>query len=246
MTKTTIKKHTSKLAALLLSCGLIFGTSTTAFAYSEPEEITENAVPEETESEKNPFTPDGNASILNEATSEQNKHFYTIQTENNNTFYMVIDKERASGNVYLLSMIDENDLMEFVEETDDTASEPPAFPESELFPDKETSPEPPDSKPLPEEPDSSEPEKKSGGNTFGTIALLGLAAAIFAGYYFLKIRKKGIDEDDEDETIGDETEEIDDYAEATEAEEVEETDDTDTMSYPDYPDPNDYPDESQS
>lgn len=246
MTKTTIKKHTSKLAALLLSCGLIFGTSTTAFAYSEPEEISESAVPEETESEKNPFTPDGNASILNEATSEQNKYFYTIQTENNNTFYMVIDKERASGNVYLLSMIDENDLKEFVEETEAAVDEPPAFSESELFPEKETPPESSESKPLPEEPDTSEPKKKSNSNAIGTIALLGLAAAIFAGYYFLKIRKKDVDEDDEDENVGDEVEEVDVYAEANEAEEVDETDDMDKMNYPDYPDPNDYPDESQS
>lgn len=246
MTKTTIKKHTSKLAALLLSCGLIFGTSTTAFAYSEPEEITESAVPEETESEKNPFTPDGNASILNEATSEQNKHFYTIQTENNNTFYMVIDKERASGNVYLLSMIDENDLMEFVEKTDDTADEPPVFPESELFPEKETPPESSDDTLLSENPDTSDPEKKSNSNAIGTIALLGLAVAIFVCYYFLKIRKKDVYEDDEDENVGDEAEEVDDYAEANEAAEVDETDDMDKMNYPDYPDPNDYPDESQS
>ena len=64
-----------------------------------------------------PFTQPGNGEVedhIEDGTGS--KEFYTVQTHNGNTFYIVIDKDRMDDNAYLLSQVDERDLMEFVEE----------------------------------------------------------------------------------------------------------------------------------
>ena len=40
-----------------------------------------------------------------------------------NTFYMVIDRSSTSENVYMMSLVDENDLAEFLDETEDSKTE---------------------------------------------------------------------------------------------------------------------------
>ena len=42
------------------------------------------------------------------------KQFLTIQTKKGNTFYMVIDRSSTSENVYMMSLVDENDLAELL------------------------------------------------------------------------------------------------------------------------------------
>lgn len=64
------------------------------------------------------FTTPGNGEVQDHVTDGSTKEFYTVQTHNGNTFYMVIDKERIDDNVYMLSQIDENDLMEFVKDAE--------------------------------------------------------------------------------------------------------------------------------
>lgn len=243
-----MRKFRKLFLALVLCITCMCGTSVTAFAYVDPDASTtptetDAAIPETEATEANPFTPDGNASILDEADSDQNKYFYTIQTANDNTFYMIIDKDRATGNVYLLSMIDENDLMEFVTEEETTEeSDEGAVPD--VFKDTtepETTEEEKETESLEEEtePEITEPAVKTSNGTVTLIALSVLAAIFLIGYYIVKIRNKDNYEDDEDETsVGmEETEEEDD---ASETEYIEEKSDT----YEDeYPDPADYPDE---
>ncbi len=236
--------------ALALCLIAMCGMSVTAFAYVDPdasttESASEVAVPETEGTEANPFTPDGNASILDEADSEQNKYFYTIQTANDNVFYMIIDKDRATGNVYLLSMIDENDLMEFVteEETqdDDTSALPDEFKQPSTS--VNTEPETETTEEEKEEPDISEKPDNTSNGTVTLIALGVLAAVFLIGYYIVKIKNKDDYEDEEDETSEgmDDTEEDDD---ADVIEETSEEDDEDSAPFSDdYPDPNDYPDE---
>lgn len=67
----------------------------------------------ETESaaEQNPFTPAGQASVLDNATDEDGKEFYTFITPEENVFYLVIDNQRDSENVYFLNDVTEDDLM---------------------------------------------------------------------------------------------------------------------------------------
>ena len=62
------------------------------------------------------FTEPGNGEVQDHVDDDGSKEFYTVQTRNGNTFYIVIDKARTDDNVYMLSAVDENDLMKFTEE----------------------------------------------------------------------------------------------------------------------------------
>ena len=68
---------------VLAALAVCFGTfSVTAYAQSnepqtEPAPVEETTEPEET-AEPNPFTPNGTGTVLDNATSEDEKEFYTI------------------------------------------------------------------------------------------------------------------------------------------------------------------------
>lgn len=66
--------------------------------------------------DENAFTTPGNATLGDMIKSSGSKDFYTIRTDNDNTFYLVIDHSGNMDNVYMLSAIDENDLKDFLEE----------------------------------------------------------------------------------------------------------------------------------
>lgn len=61
------------------------------------------------------FTPDGQATVLDNATDEDGKEFYTFITPGENVFYLVIDRERDSENVYFLNAVTEEDLLALAE-----------------------------------------------------------------------------------------------------------------------------------
>ena len=77
-------------------------------------------IPERTEQ---PFTIAGNAEIIDDI-SDGTKEFYTITTANNNTFFIVVDKDRAQQNVYMLAKVDENDVAEFIENRPEATPSP--------------------------------------------------------------------------------------------------------------------------
>jgi hypothetical protein len=62
------------------------------------------------------FTPDGTGTIVDSATDKDGKQFYTITTPAGNTFYLIIDLERDSDNVYFLDAVMEKDLMALAEQ----------------------------------------------------------------------------------------------------------------------------------
>ena len=92
--------------------------------------------PDETEDGKSPFafTPDGNLTLIDDflqieapATedSEQiEKQFITVQSKNGNTFYIVIDRNGETENVYFLNLVDEADLMALMESEDGETAAP--------------------------------------------------------------------------------------------------------------------------
>ena len=59
------------------------------------------------------FTTPGNGTLGDQVKNSGSKDFFTVRTKNNNTFYLVIDHANSSENVYMLSLIDEDDLAEF-------------------------------------------------------------------------------------------------------------------------------------
>lgn len=88
-----------------------------------------SADPEQTpDTEAKPFTPDGQATVTDNATAEDGKEFYTFTTPNDNVFYLVIDKQRDSDNVYFLNAVTEGDLAALAEAPKDSET---AIPEPE-------------------------------------------------------------------------------------------------------------------
>ncbi|NBH34472.1 DUF4366 domain-containing protein [Clostridiaceae bacterium] len=149
------------------------------------------------EKEDNPFTPEGSATVVDNATDSQGKEFYTIMTPDENVFYLVIDKQRDSENVYFLNAVTESDLMALAQkDTQNQAAVTATEPEK---PPEETEPvtEPPAQ---PEEPKEDEPEPPAPKSNNG-ILFLALVVALAAGglgYYFKVYRPKHELDDAED------------------------------------------------
>ena len=125
--------------------------------------------------EPNPFTPDGTGTVVDNATDQDGKEFFTITTAEEAVFYLVIDHQRETENVYFLNAVTVADLMALAESSGEPAApEPPPEPE----PEPTTTPEP---EPV--------PEKKGGAGPL----LLALAVVVIgggAGWYFKIYRPK--------------------------------------------------------
>lgn len=140
-----------------------------------------SVMPDESEEgEKNPFTKEGNGTLIDEASEKDGKIFYTIDTEDGNTFYLIIDKQRGGENVYMTSLIDTEKLKSFAKE-EKTVNTLPSLSESDLFTKKEEAPEE-------EKKEEEKPEKKGGiqpGAVLFPLAAGGAAAGI---WYYRKKR----------------------------------------------------------
>jgi len=144
---------------------------------------TESAIP----NVSNAFTPDGTGTVVDNATDGDGKEFFTVGTEDGNTFYLIIDRERTSDNVYLLNAVTENDLASLAKPGDgftETAIPTPT-PTPEATPQPTAEPETPPA-----------PEK---GGSSGTIAFVVIAilAVGGVGYYIKIVRPKQNAPDDD-------------------------------------------------
>lgn len=174
------KKRILTLLAAVMLCIAAFPFTAYASGGEEASEVTEAPAASETTSASNPFTPAGTGTVVNTATDEDGKEFYTITTPDENVFYLVIDLQREQDNVYFLNAVTEKDLLALAEKSDDThdGENPLSTSEPETTP--EVTPEP-----TPEP----EPEQKSNP----TMLLLALAVVVIgggAGYYFKIYRPK--------------------------------------------------------
>jgi hypothetical protein len=124
----------------------------------------------------NPFTPSGTGTVVDYATGEDGKEFYTIMTPAENVFYLVIDRQRSVENVYFLNAVTEADLLALAEIPEVIASPTAA----EQPPAQETPDQPPTT------PDSGQ------DGTMGTIILIALIVMLGggAGWYFKIYRPK--------------------------------------------------------
>lgn len=153
---------------------------------------TERAEEEESQGrvQGTPFSVPGNGQLVDDMEDDESKQFLTIQTKNGNTFFMVLDRSNNTENVYMLSMIDEDDLAEFIGETEEKPGAEQPF---VVIPETE--------KPsVPDEPETQEePEEKKGGmNTGALIAVIVLLAGGIGGFYYFKVLKPRQDEDEAD------------------------------------------------
>ena len=180
---------------VLAALAVCFGTfSVTAYAQSnepqtEPAPVEETTEPKET-AEPNPFTPNGTGTVLDNATSEDEKEFYTIVTEDENVFYLVIDKQRDTENVYFLNAVTGSDLMALAEPDAEETTEP-VEPEPEPTP----APEPEEPVEVIEEPEP-EPAPETGTSPV-MLVLIGVAVLAVGGLgYYFKIYKPKHELDD--------------------------------------------------
>ena len=112
-------KVMKKILMIMLSSTILMGSaSVTAFAQANEnaeqtetaEQVIEEQPAEQPATEGTPFSTPGNGQLVDDKENDSSKQFLTVQTKNGNTFYMVIDRSGTSENVYMMSLVDENDL----------------------------------------------------------------------------------------------------------------------------------------
>ena len=154
-------------------------------------------LPVEQPPEPQPFTSDGTGTVVDNATDEDGKEFFTITTADEAVFYLVIDRQRSTENVYFLNAVTVSDLMALAEQDQEPEAPPPVTePDPEPEPDPAPEPEP----------------QKSGGAGMLLAALAGLALGGGAGWYFKIYRPKQqrAAEPEEDHADYDEPDDYDD------------------------------------
>ena len=139
---------------------------------------------------------------ISSTTTAAGKEFYTISTKSGKVFYLIIDNEQSQDNVYFLTEVDEQDLMNL------TLSDTVTLPDVDTVyatvdgeDDQTETPAPEEGSTeeseAPEEPEVQEPEKTS---NLGSYLLIGLiAAGVGAGAWYMKIYKPKHEFDDDDE-----------------------------------------------
>jgi hypothetical protein len=142
-----------------------------------------------------PLTPDGTGTVIDNVMDSDGIEFFTIGTEDENVFYLIIDRQRSVDNVYLLNAVTEEDLMSLAQRAGREITLAAVTPdETEPADQEESPPAPPEATPEPSE------ERRANNNT-GTLVLLGAVVAIVgvAGYYFkiVKGKKDNFSDDDD-------------------------------------------------
>lgn len=223
------------------------GSSTSSQVDSVKQSVSSNTVPKQTEErEEVPLTPNGQATVLDHATGEDGKEFFTITTANNNIFYLIVDRQREEENVYFLNAVTETDLLSLAQadEQPELILEPEEEPTCNCTQKCEAGevntlcPVCRENRKgcvgeVPEEP---EPEPKESNAGLILFVVLTLAVGGAVGWYFKIYRPKQefIEDDDGEEEESEEfgTETINEDEEENQPEETTE----DVAYYDDYPD----------
>ena len=178
--KKMLKRLGVVIPSTILTLLMAVGFSTPAFAFVDTTEVTEEPTQvieeaEPTEEEKLPFTIAGNGEVEDDIVDDPSKEFFTVKTKGGNTFFLVIDRARNSENVYMLSMINEYDLQEFLDDEERNGKQEEETPAVVL---PETKPEP-----IPDV-EIEEPKEESSGGMNKILLLVFVAALGGAGAFF--------------------------------------------------------------
>lgn len=213
-----MKKTIKGFAMLIFTMMLVFSFTATAFAFSDentktetqvqaanqpPASSTGTVVEKTTVTENlNPLTPDGNATLVDNATDKDDKQFLTVVTPNDNYFYIVIDHQKNADNVYMLSAIDENDLMEFVSDGKKTASGDKTNGQEDQKTSAVVKSESENVGTDTVAPTKEAASKQTSGNKMNSLYLVILVvAAATIGYYVFRMRKNKNRDDVKDEDL---------------------------------------------
>jgi hypothetical protein len=229
MKKSKIRIFVCLMAAVFCTAAfsvnaLAYSTGTTSPTLSSSNAAQSNAASSSASSETSlkPLTPDGTGTVTDNVTNEDGKEFFTITTPSKHVFYLVIDRQKNSENVYFLDAVTEKDLLALAKSDGQDVS---GFYSSKTASTPEESSVPTASTPTASS--VSRPEKQD--SSAGIAAVL-----VGAAVWFFKFRKPGKkdknrpDPDDYDYTEdGDEEYEPDDESDSPD-EEAEQKDDPET------------------
>lgn len=112
-------KHNFKVSFIMVFALLILILPPLTFAASEDDNVP---IPPTDPPSTVPLTSEGNLSLLDDLVVETNtdKQFITVQTKSGSIYYIIIDRASDENNVHFLNLVDEADLLEIMEETDQT------------------------------------------------------------------------------------------------------------------------------
>lgn len=151
-----------------------------------------------------PFTPDGTGTVIDNATDGDGKEFFTVDTEDGDVFYLIIDRQRSADNVYLLNAVTVEDLMALAGKSGGNSQS--AIP---------TQAAPKDTPEAGTGPSAQDPPADKGGTGSGTAIFIVIAVAAVgaAGYYFkiLLPKKQAEGAVDDDDGYDDDDYDDDDY-----------------------------------
>lgn len=164
----------------------------------------------ETEENSDALTPNGNMTLIDDigSTEESGKQFITVQTQNGNVFYLIIDRDdEGEYTVHFLNQVDEADLMALMEDGEEeteaptctctdkcsvgaiNTSCPVCLIQISQCAGVEPTPQEP-TEPTDPEPPTDDTEDKGGNGAMIAVVLLVLAGG-GAAFYFLVLKKKG-------------------------------------------------------
>ena len=119
------KRIISCLSMAIVGCLMV---STPVFAQGDdPEAVTETLEENPgdaqvtTEESSDPLSFDGTGTVVDNV-QQGSKQFYTISTDAGNVFYLIIDLDKDSNNVYFLDTTKERDLLALAEQAEAEAS----------------------------------------------------------------------------------------------------------------------------
>jgi hypothetical protein len=160
-----------------------------------------------------PLTPDGTGTVVDNAHGSDGIEFFTIGTEDGNVFYLIIDRQRSTDNVYLLNAVTEEDLISLAQAggrevtPSGIHNNVDAIPTPEQ-PNMPSVTHPPSEPSEPDEPEDEPPAAPATrGNDNSMLIIIGIAVLAVggAGYYFKIVRPKQnaiYDDEDEDDAYG--------------------------------------------
>ncbi len=196
-----MKKLSLMLGAAMLMISL---TGIPVYAYGDPgyeeepkeEVLLENPEPEK-EDDHTPISYDGTGTVIDDI-ENGSKHFYTIATDAGNVFYLIVDLDKESNNVYFLDTTKERDLLALAEKAEEeegmtVIKEEPVAQTVAPEPEIEEKPEP-------------EPEPEPKKSNMSLWLILGLTAVAGLGvylYYAVIKPKREADEAEEFEENAD-------------------------------------------
>lgn len=165
-------------ASLMIACSFF-----TFPVHAEETTNQPNTPPtEEKEQKENDkaLTPEGNMSLVDDISSEEdkNKQFITLVTKDGNYFYLIIDRDDKGNNtVHFLNQVDEEDLFSLMEEKDAKAIQEKMNKQSEEIKEKQDT-----------ESVNKVPEKEE-QKEINFMPLVVLIGAAFTGIIFFIVKK---------------------------------------------------------